>query len=94
MGSKLAFVLPSSLCLLLCFFFVSSTGYKQNSHPFAELEAYSCVMSAFRAQGALDDTKVRFLSECRQLLNISEERHKAEARRVANDERSCTVAEM
>lgn len=66
----------------------------QYSLPFAELEAYSCVMSAFRAQGALDDTKQRFLNECRQLLNISEERHKAEARRVANDERSCTVAEM
>lgn len=59
-----------------------------------ELETYSSVVSTFRAQGGLSEAKVRMLRELREVLHISQERHKAEARRVANDERLCTVAEL
>lgn len=59
-----------------------------------ELDTYSSVMSTFRAQGALCKEKARILEELRKLLHISQDRHKAEARRVANDERLTTVAEM
>lgn len=60
----------------------------------AELESYSSVMSTFRAQGGLCKEKARILEDLRKLLHISQDRHKAEARRVANDERLTTVAEM
>lgn len=59
-----------------------------------ELESYSSVMSTFRAQGGLCKEKARILEELRKLLHISQDRHKAEARRVANDERLTTVAEV
>uniref|UniRef100_A0A1Q3EYU8 Putative brca2-interacting transcriptional repressor emsy n=1 Tax=Culex tarsalis TaxID=7177 RepID=A0A1Q3EYU8_CULTA len=59
-----------------------------------ELDTYSSVMSTFRAQGALCREKARILEELRKLLHISQDRHKAEARRVANDERLTTVAEI
>lgn len=59
-----------------------------------ELESYSSVMSTFRAQGGLCKEKARILEDLRKLLHISQDRHKAEARRVANDERLTTVAEM
>lgn len=59
-----------------------------------ELDTYSSVMSTFRAQGALCKEKARILEELRRLLHISQDRHKAEARRVANDERLTTVAEI
>lgn len=59
-----------------------------------ELETYSRVISTFRAQGGLSDAKVRILRDLREVFHISQERHKAEARRVANDERLCTVAEL
>lgn len=59
-----------------------------------ELESYSSVMSTFRAQGGLCKEKARILDELRKQLHISQDRHKAEARRVANDERLTTVAEI
>ncbi|XP_055638916.1 mucin-2 [Toxorhynchites rutilus septentrionalis] len=59
-----------------------------------ELESYSSVISTFRAQGTLCKEKSRILEELRKLLHISQDRHKAEARRVANDERLTTVAEI
>lgn len=59
-----------------------------------ELDTYSSVMSTFRAQGGLCKEKTRILEELRKLLHISQDRHKAEARRVANDERLTTVAEI
>lgn len=59
-----------------------------------ELESYSSVMSTFRAQGGLCKEKARILDDLRKLLHISQDRHKAEARRVANDERLTTVAEI
>lgn len=61
---------------------------------FLELESYSSVISTFRAQGGLSEAKARILHELREVFHISQERHKAEARRVANDELLCTVAEM
>lgn len=59
-----------------------------------ELESYSSVMSTFRAQGLLSKEKARMLEDLRKMLHISQDRHKAEARRVANDERLTTVAEI
>uniref|UniRef100_A0A336K5S1 CSON000915 protein n=1 Tax=Culicoides sonorensis TaxID=179676 RepID=A0A336K5S1_CULSO len=58
-----------------------------------ELEAYSSVMSAFRSQGALSENKIRIMKDLRQALHISEDRHKAEIRRVYNDERLSTIAD-
>ncbi|XP_011187386.2 mucin-2 isoform X1 [Zeugodacus cucurbitae] len=58
-----------------------------------ELESYSHVISVFRAQGGLSDNKAKLLEELRGIFHISQERHRAEARRVANDEQLCTIAE-
>jgi hypothetical protein len=51
-------------------------------------------MSTFRAQGMLNDKKKKLLDELRGVFHIPPDRHKAEARRVANDEKLCTIAEM
>uniref|UniRef100_A0A182NP08 ENT domain-containing protein n=1 Tax=Anopheles dirus TaxID=7168 RepID=A0A182NP08_9DIPT len=59
-----------------------------------ELESYGTMISTFRAQGCLSKEKLRILEELRRLLHISNDRHRAEARRVANDERLTTVAEV
>ncbi|XP_036328801.1 mucin-17-like [Rhagoletis pomonella] len=58
-----------------------------------ELESYSHVISVFRAQGGLSENKAKLLEELRGIFHISQERHRAEARRVANDEQLCTIAE-
>ncbi|KAI9583903.1 BRCA2-interacting transcriptional repressor EMSY [Glossina fuscipes] len=58
-----------------------------------ELESYSQVISVFRAQGGLSDAKAKLLEELRAIFHISQERHRAEARRVANDEQLATIAE-
>ncbi|KAH8353520.1 hypothetical protein KR084_011596 [Drosophila pseudotakahashii] len=58
-----------------------------------ELESYSHVVSVFRAQGALSETKAKLLEELRQHFHINQERHRAEVRRAANDEQLCTIAE-
>lgn len=60
---------------------------------FEELETYSNVVSTFRAQGGLSDVKIKLLEELRNVFHISTDRHRAEARRVANDEQLCTIAE-
>lgn len=72
----------------------ASRGWPVPMVAATELDTYSSVMSTFRAQGALCKEKARILEELRKLLHISQDRHKAEARRVANDERLTTVAEM
>ncbi|XP_035795532.1 uncharacterized protein LOC118468624 [Anopheles albimanus] len=59
-----------------------------------ELESYGTIISAFRAQGSLCKEKSRILEDLRRVLHISSDRHRAEARRVANDERLTTVAEL
>ncbi|XP_049536817.1 BRCA2-interacting transcriptional repressor EMSY [Anopheles darlingi] len=59
-----------------------------------ELESYGTIISAFRAQGSLCKEKARILEDLRRVLRISSDRHRAEARRVANDERLTTVAEL
>ncbi|KAJ6649653.1 BRCA2-interacting transcriptional repressor EMSY [Pseudolycoriella hygida] len=59
----------------------------------SELEAYSNVISAFRAQGSLNEKKSKILKELREIFHINEDRHKAEIRRASNDEELCTIAE-
>ncbi|KAG7311243.1 hypothetical protein JYU34_002275 [Plutella xylostella] len=59
-----------------------------------ELEAYSNMIDVFRAQGALEDNRKKILEELRAVLHISNDRHSAEARRVANDELLATIAEQ
>lgn len=61
---------------------------------FAELDAYSSVMSTFRAQGSLDSGKQTVLDQLRRCFHISDDRHKAEARRVANSEKLSTISEL
>jgi len=58
-----------------------------------ELESYSHVVSVFRAQGGLSETKAKLLEDLRQHFHINQERHRAEVRRAANDEQLCTIAE-
>ncbi|XP_030837328.1 BRCA2-interacting transcriptional repressor EMSY-like [Strongylocentrotus purpuratus] len=58
-----------------------------------ELEAYSSVISAFRAQGDLTPEKKSLLRSVASTLSISTERHKAEVRRAVNDEKLTTIAE-
>nr|CAI5862556.1 unnamed protein product [Callosobruchus analis] len=57
-----------------------------------ELEAYSHLVSALRAQGTLTSDKRKLLKETGYLLNITQERHKAEVRRAISDERLNTIA--
>ncbi|CAH1996449.1 unnamed protein product [Acanthoscelides obtectus] len=57
-----------------------------------ELEAYSHLVSALRAQGPLTSDKRKLLKETGYLLNITEERHKAEVRRAISDEKLNTIA--
>uniref|UniRef100_A0A182VDR9 ENT domain-containing protein n=1 Tax=Anopheles merus TaxID=30066 RepID=A0A182VDR9_ANOME len=59
-----------------------------------ELESYGTVISTFRAQGCLSKEKIRILEDLRRMFHITTDRHRAEARRVANDERLATVAEI
>lgn len=63
-------------------------------HLFVELEAYSNMISVFRAQGALEDNRKKLLEELRAVLHISNDRHSAEARRVSNDELLATIADQ
>lgn len=52
------------------------------------------MVSVFRAQGGLNDSKAKLLDELRALFHISLDRHRAEARRVANDEQLATIARL
>lgn len=56
-----------------------------------ELEAYSHLVSALRAQGPLNSDKRKLLKETSSVLNISQERHKAEIRRALSDEKLNTI---
>ncbi|XP_046555113.1 BRCA2-interacting transcriptional repressor EMSY-like [Haliotis rubra] len=58
-----------------------------------ELEAYSSLISAFRAQGDLNKEKKSMLQELQHILSISTERHRAEVRRAVNDEKLATIAD-
>lgn len=61
---------------------------------FSELEAYSSLVSALRAQGELSKEKRKLLQDLASTLNISMERHRAEVRRAVNDEKLATIAEQ
>lgn len=63
-------------------------------HVVLELESYSSIISTFRAQGELTDEKLKILQDLRDIFHITLDRHRAEARRVSNDERLSTIAEM
>lgn len=58
------------------------------------MDAYSSVVSTFRAQGSLDVGKNSLLEQLRKVFHINSDRHKAEIRRVANDEKLKTIAEL
>lgn len=60
----------------------------------SELESYSNVVGTFRAQGTLTAVKLRILKDLREAFHISDVRHKAEVRRVVNDESLSTIAKM
>lgn len=52
------------------------------------------MVGAFRAQGTLNAVKLRILKDLREAFHISDARHKAEVRRVVNDESLSTIAKM
>jgi len=58
-----------------------------------EVEGYSALLSAFRAQGELTWKKEQILQELRGLLKISDERHRLEVKRVAEDQNLCEIAQ-
>ena len=58
----------------------------------SELEAYSSVLSALRAQGELTKERRKVLNDLGNVLNIPIERHKAEVRRAINEELLNTIA--
>lgn len=60
----------------------------------AELEAYGSMISVLRAQGPLTDDKQKLLQQLAKLLHISDERHRCEIRRVANDQNLAAIAEQ
>lgn len=68
---------------------VSRSSFTRSS---IELESYSNIVGAFRAQGTLSAAKLKILKNLRNALHISEARHKAEVRRVVNDESLSTIA--
>lgn len=70
-----------------------SLSASTNVHPIAELETYANVISTFRAQGGLSQQKLNLLTELRNLLNIGQDRHRAETRRATNDEELATIAD-
>ena len=57
-----------------------------------ELEAYSAVVTALRAEGSLNESKIVVLRQLQEVLGISLERHKAEVCRAANDENLAFIA--
>lgn len=57
-----------------------------------ELEAYAHLVSALRAQGPLNSDKRKLLKDTSLVLNIPQDRHKAEIRRAVNDEKLNTIA--
>ena len=58
----------------------------------SECQAYTVLLDAYRAGGALTDEKRASLEAVAKLLNISTERHKAEVRRAVNDELLNTIS--
>lgn len=82
----------STLFSAFCYYFYKSL--LTFVHLLIELEAYSNMISVFRAQGALEDNRKKLLEELRAVLHISNDRHSAEARRVSNDELLATIAEQ
>ena len=58
----------------------------------SELEAYSSVLSALRAQGELTKERRKVMNDLSNVLNIPIERHKAEVRRAINEELLNTIA--
>ncbi|XP_015122501.1 uncharacterized protein LOC107044929 [Diachasma alloeum] len=59
-----------------------------------ELDAYGNMVSVLRAQGSFTEDKKRLLEELAKVLHISNERHRAEVRRAANDEKLSIIAEQ
>lgn len=57
-----------------------------------ELDAYSMLVSALRAQGPLTCDKRNLLRDAGKMLNINTDRHKCEVRRAVNDEKLNTIA--
>ncbi|XP_020297909.1 BRCA2-interacting transcriptional repressor EMSY isoform X2 [Pseudomyrmex gracilis] len=51
------------------------------------------MISVLRAQGPLTDDKQKLLQQLAKLLHISDERHRCEIRRVANDQNLAAIAE-
>ena len=58
-----------------------------------ESEAFSCVVTAMRAQGMLTEYKQTLLEHLKAALFVSDATYKAEMRRAANDEVLCKIAE-
>lgn len=57
-----------------------------------ELEAYASLVTALRAQGPLNQIKLKVLKDISSILNITQDRYKAEIRRAVNDEKLNTIA--
>ena len=72
--------------------FLSNSGFNIFVSFEIELEAYSSVVTALRAQGELTKERRKIMNDLSNVLNIPIERHKAEVRRAVNDELLNTIA--
>ena len=72
--------------------FLSISGFNIFVSFEIELEAYSSVVTALRAQGELTKERRKIMNDLSNVLNIPIERHKAEVRRAVNDELLNTIA--
>ena len=84
----------SKICitLLMPCIFLHKTDRFSFSYFISELEAYSSVISALRAQGELTKERRKVMTDLSNVLNIPIERHKAEVRRAINEELLNTIA--
>ena len=64
------------------------------SPKYSLLSRFSSTLAAFRAQGELTAEKRRLLSEMAQLLNVEAGRHRAEVRKIVNDERLTNICKQ
>ena len=79
------FFLPQYIKLCKVFISILFNLNAQYSYNIKECQAYTNLIDAYRASGPLTDDKKSSLESVARILNISSERHKAEARRAEEE---------
>lgn len=82
---------PQTVSLSIPFDLTSYESCREALHVL-EHEAYSAIISAFRAQGELSWEKIQCLEDLRGHLHISEQYHRSEVQRVNLNASLVTIA--